>query len=82
MLLSIVEDSNSGILTKENAFKRLKEVKFVGDLTGTHFFAVAVQRGILLNCEYLTKPLVPLTLCNAVRKHLFDDDKSITKETI
>jgi hypothetical protein len=82
VLLSIVEDSNSGILTKENAVKRLKEVKFLGDLTGTHLFAVAVQRGLLINRDYLTKPLVPLTLCDKVRKHLFDDDKSITKERI
>jgi hypothetical protein len=82
VLLSILEDSNSGILTRDDAFKRMKDVKFLGDLTGTHFFAVAVQRGLLINCEYLTKPSVPLTLCNAVRKHLFEDDKSITNERI
>jgi hypothetical protein len=82
VLLSILEDSNSGLLTRDDASKRMKEVKFLGDLMGTHFFAVAVQRGLLINCEYLTKPLVPLTLCNAVCKHLFEDDKSITIETI
>jgi hypothetical protein len=82
VLLSIFEDSNSGILTRDDAFKRMKEVKFLGDLTGTHLFAVAVLRGLLINREYLTKPSVPLTLCNAVRKHLFEDDKSITNERI
>jgi hypothetical protein len=83
MLLSILEDSNSGLLTRDDTFKRMKEVKFLGDLTGTHFFAVAVQRGLLINHEYLTKPLVPLTqLCNAGCKHLFEDDKSITNERI
>ena len=43
ILLSIVEDSNSGEISKEEAIKRLKEVKHVGDLLGNHLFAVAIQ---------------------------------------
>ena len=82
VLLSILEDSNSGVLTRDDAFKRLKEVKLLGDLTGMHFFAVAVLRGLLINHEYLTKPSIPLTLCNAVRKQFFENDKSITNDRI
>jgi hypothetical protein len=82
VLLSIVEEANSGILSKDNAVKKLKEVKWAGDLTGNHLFAVAVLRGLLAPREFLTKPVVAKTLCNAVRTNIFDDDKSMTDERL
>jgi hypothetical protein len=82
VLLSIVEDINSGYLCREMSFKRLKEVKLAGDLTGNHLFAVGVLRGLIVPREYLTMPLISLTLCNTVRKCLFSGDTTMTKERI
>jgi hypothetical protein len=78
VLLSIVEDVNSGAVSKEDAFKRLKDVKYVGDLTGNHLFAIAVQRGLIVPREFLTRPVAAKTLCNAVRRWLFNDDPNMT----
>jgi hypothetical protein len=82
VLLSIVDDINSGYLCREMSLKRLKEVKLAGDLTGNHLFAVGVLRGLIVPREFLTMPVISLTLCNAVGKCLFKGDKSMTKERI
>ena len=67
---------------RTDAVKKLKQVKLAGDLTGNHLFAVAVLRGLIAPREFLTMPVVAKTLCNAVRKRLFDDDKDMTDERI
>ena len=82
VLLSIVQEANAGVLSKENAVKKLHGVKFAGDLTGNHLFSVAVLRGIIAPREFLTTPTVAKTLCNAVRKRLFNNDKDMTDERI
>ena len=82
VLLSIIEDSNSGEISKQEAVKRLKEVKHVGDLLGNHLFAVAIQRGLIVPREFLTQPVVAKTLCNAVRKRLFNGDANMKDERI
>jgi hypothetical protein len=49
VLLSTIEDANSGHLTREEAFKRIgSEVKYAGDLVTNHLLAVAVLSGLLL----------------------------------
>jgi hypothetical protein len=58
VLLSILEDANAGVLSKDNAVKKLKGVKWVGDLMGNHIFAIAVLRGLLSPREFLTMPIV------------------------
>ena len=82
VLLSIIEDSNSGEISKQEAVRRLKEVKHVGDLLGNHLFAVAIQRGLIVPREFLTQPVVAKTLCNAVRKRLFNGDANMKDERI
>lgn len=82
VLLSIVDEANSGVLSKENALKKLKEVKFVGDLTGNHLFAVGVLRGLIVHREFLISPIVATTLCNAVRKGLFHGDMGMSNNRI
>jgi hypothetical protein len=82
VLLSIIEDANSGVLSKTNAVKKLKGVKFAGDLTINHLFAVAVQRGLIVPREFLTTPIVAETLCNAVRKKVFHGDKEMNNDRI
>jgi hypothetical protein len=82
VLLWIVEDINSGAISKENAIKRLKNVKYVGDLTGNHQFAIAVQRGLIIPWEFLTRPVVAKILCNAVRRWLFNDDPNTKDKRI
>jgi hypothetical protein len=79
VLLSIIEDANSGELTREETLKCIsREVKYAGDLVANHLLGVAVLSGLLLPREYLTIPRVALTLCNKVRKTLFNDDKTMT----
>jgi hypothetical protein len=82
VLLSIIEDANSGVLSKINAYKKLKGVKFAGNLTGNHLFAVAVLRGLIVPREFLSTPIVAETLCNAVRKTVFHGDKEMTNDRI
>ena len=82
VLLSIVDEANAGVLSKDGAVKRLKQVKLAGELTGNHLFAVAVLRGLVTPRDFLTMPVVAKTLCNAVRKTLFDENKNMTDERI
>jgi uncharacterized cupredoxin-like copper-binding protein len=83
VLLSIIEDANAGNLSKKDAFtKVLAEVKFAGGLIANHLFAVAVLRGLIIGREFLTQPVVALTLCNAVRKTLFQGGVEFTDERI
>jgi hypothetical protein len=69
VLLFIVQEVNSGTMSKKEA-EKIQEVKFAGDLTGNHLFAVGVLRGLIVNHQFLKEPIVALTLCNAVRKRL------------
>ena len=53
VLLSIVDEANAGVLSKDGAVKRLKQVKLAGELTGNHLFAVAVLRGLVTPRDFL-----------------------------
>jgi hypothetical protein len=81
VLLFIVQEVNSGTMSKKEA-EKIQEVKFAGDLTGNHLFAVGVLRGLIVNHQFLKEPIVALTLCNAVRKRLFHSDKGMTNDRI
>jgi hypothetical protein len=83
VLLSIIEDVNAGKLSKQEAkSKVIGEVKFAGDLIANHLFAVAVLRGLIIDREYLTKPVVAHTLCRAVRTSLFQDGDDFSDDRI
>jgi hypothetical protein len=82
VLLSVIDDVNSGHVCREDAFKRIKEIKWVGDLMANHLFAVGVLRGIIGTHELLTFPEVATTLCSAVRKRLFDNNNGMTDDRI
>jgi hypothetical protein len=82
VLLSVIDDVNSGRLCREDAFKRIKEIKWVGDLMVNHLFAVGILHGLIAKHELLAFPEVASTLCSAVRKRLFDNDDGMTVERI
>jgi hypothetical protein len=82
VLLYIVQNANSGQLSKKEAGKKLGDVKYAGDLMGNHLFAVTVLRGLIVNRQLLKEPVVALTLCNAVRKKLFHGDKEMSNDRI
>jgi hypothetical protein len=82
VLLSVIEDVNSGRLCREDSFKRIKEIKWVGDLMANHLFAVGVLRGLIASHELLSFPEVASTLCSSVKKRLFDNHTGMTVERI
>ena len=82
VLLSIVQDSNAGNLSKAEILKRLGEVKFAGDLVGNHLLAVGVLLGLLVDQELLTNPVIATTLCKKVHQVLFDNNQEMSNDRI
>jgi hypothetical protein len=82
VLLSVIDDVNSGQLSREDAFKRIKEIKWVGGLMANHLFAVGVLRGLIAKHELLAFPEVASTLCSVVKKRLFENHDGMTDERI
>jgi hypothetical protein len=82
VLLSVIDDVNSGQLSREDAFKRIKEIKWVGGIMANHLFAVGVLSGLIAKHELLAFPEVASMLCSVVRKRLFENNDGMTDECI
>jgi hypothetical protein len=82
VLLSVINDVNSGQLSREDAFKRIKEIKWVGGLMANYPFAVGVLHGLIAKHELLAFPEVTSALCSVVRKRLFENNDGMTDECI
>jgi hypothetical protein len=85
MYYYLINDVNSGQLSREDAFKRInvcKEIKWVGGLMVNHLFVVGVLCGLIANHELLAFPEVASMLCSVARKRIFENNGGMTDERI
>jgi len=83
VLLSIITETNTGSLSKVDADKRArKEIRLCCGAKMNEIFAVAVLLGLIVPRDFLLLPIIPGTLCQEVRKRLFDDDSDMSNERI